>query len=113
MRGLGASALLGLALGCGLLRTHERLTVENHAGSALNGEVVVAGATIWSGTLAPGQSTEVRFQVGADGDFTLKGTLGDGTPVQAGDLGYTTPGDGLEHRLVVGADGAVVYDDGL
>lgn len=104
------AALGGLLAGCFGLRVDTRVVLENRSQQDLPEVVVhVAGEEVWRGPLADGETKQVTYAIDKDGAFEVSGTDATGKAFSSPTLGYTTPRDGQDHRLVLEPGGAVRY----
>jgi hypothetical protein len=73
-------------------------------------EVVVAGKTLTAEDIGPGGEHNWRNKPGQDSAFVVSGRFANGETFGPISVGYTTPGDNLNHTLVIHDDGSVTYD---
>jgi hypothetical protein len=72
--------------------------------------IAVSGARLEISNLAAGQSRSVTYRPQRDGCFDVVARLASGATIEASCMGYTTPNEGIAHRLTLGRDLRVQYD---
>jgi len=94
-------------------RVQTRVTILNGASVDLeDASLRLGGVVAWVGGVPAGEEVVIDYGIEEDSTFVLQGTLADGRSIHSDELGYTTPYDGQNHRLVVSVDGSVRYQLG-
>ena len=90
-------------------RSHVVVANETQQGVA-SVTIDVSGARLELSNLAAGQSQSMTYRPRRDGCFDVLARLAGGATIEAKCVGYTTPNEGISHRLTLGRDLQVQYD---
>ena len=96
-----------LLLGCG---RNSRLHIVNGTNEVATIVTVgVPGSRLQIQDLAVGRTRTWRYRPEHDGCFEVRAHFASGATIEVSCVGYTTPNEGISHRLTLGRDGTIGY----